>query len=307
MSKLIFELILTRIAQGILVLLILSILIFGLLGAAGGDAVSALTDSSHTSEEIARELRRIYGLDQPFAVRYARWISDLLRGHLGYSISYQAPVGAILRPRLINTAVLAALAMAIAWVTALTLGTLAAPRAGTWIDQLCSLTVIVASSTPRLVLALLTLAFITHIPFENTRLGWFFQLMLPTFVLSVPLMAILLAQMRGRVREIYDEEFVRAARAKGFSERIILIRHVLRPSLNPLITISGYALGGLISGSVIVERVFGWPGIGHLSVTAVQSRDVPLLMGIVLVTATTVLAGNLLADIFLRLNDPRLR
>jgi len=164
-----------------------------------------------------------------------------------------------------------------------------------------------ASSTPRLVLALLTLAMITYIPYGNTEAGRFLQLMLPTLVLSVPLTAILLAQMRGRVMEVYNEEFVRAARAKGTSERSILFRHVLRPSLNPLITISGYSLGGLIGGSVVVERVFSWPGLGHLSVTAVQSRDVPLLMGIVLVTATAVLAGNLLADILLRLNDPRLR
>jgi peptide/nickel transport system permease protein len=307
MSKLIIQLILSRIAQGILVLLILSILIFGLLAAAGGDAVNALTDSPHVSEETARELRRIYGLDQPFAIRYFRWLNDLARGHLGYSISYQVPVGAIIRPRLINTAALAAAAMAIAWAIALTLGTAAAAHAGTWIDFLCSLTVIVASSTPRLVLALLTLTLITYISFEGTVLGWFFQLMQPAIVLSIPLLAILLAQMRGRVREMYDEEFVRAARAIGSPERIILFRHVLRPSLNPLITISGYSLGGLISGSVIVESVFGWSGLGHLSVTAVQSRDVPLLMGIVLVTATMVLAGNLMADILLRLNDPRLR
>jgi peptide/nickel transport system permease protein len=169
------------------------------------------------------------------------------------------------------------------------------------------LTVIVASSTPRLVLALLTLTLITYISFEGTGLGWFIRLIQPAIVLSIPLLAILLAQMRGRVREMYDEEFVRAARAIGSPERIILFRHVLRPSLNPLITISGYSFGGLISGSVIVESVFGWSGLGHLSVTAVQSRDVPLLMGIVLVTATMVLAGNLMADILLRLNDPRLR
>jgi peptide/nickel transport system permease protein len=307
MSKLIFRLILSRIAQGILVLLILSILIFGLLAAAGGDAVSALADSPNFSEEAARELRRIYGLDQPFLQRYANWVGDLAGGRLGYSISLQAPVGEIILPRLFNTAALAALAMTVAWVTALTLGTAAAARAGSLIDRLCSLTVILAASTPRLVLALLTLSLMTQIPHENTARGWFIRLVPPSLVLSVPLVALLLAQMRGRVREMYSEEFVRAARAKGSPERIVLFRHVLRPSLNPLITISGYALGSLISGSVIVESVFGWPGLSQLSVSAVQSRDVPLLMGIVLVTATTVLAGNLLADILLRLNDPRLR
>jgi peptide/nickel transport system permease protein len=129
----------------------------------------------------------------------------------------------------------------------------------------------------------------------------------PAFILSVPLIALLLAQTRAAVSATLNEDYVRVARAKGLSERLILFRHALRPALNTLITTFGASLGGLMSGSVIVEQVMNWPGLGQLSVIAVRSRDVVLLMGIVLVTSAAVLFGNLLADVLLRLNDPRLR
>jgi peptide/nickel transport system permease protein len=116
-----------------------------------------------------------------------------------------------------------------------------------------------------------------------------------------------MAQVRDGLGAALREEFVQVARAKGLSERVVTIRHALRAALNPLITIFGYSIGGLVSGSVIVETVLGWPGLGLLSVLAVRSRDVPLLMGVVLVTSMAVLIGNLLADILLRFNDPRLR
>jgi len=133
------------------------------------------------------------------------------------------------------------------------------------------------------------------------------SLLVPAFVLAVPLVAIFLAQVREGLGAALREEFVQVARAKGLSERVVTLRHALRAALNPLITIFGYSLGGLISGSVIVESVFNREGLGRLSVDALASRDVPLLMGVVLVTSTAVLAGNLVADILLRLNDPRLR
>jgi peptide/nickel transport system permease protein len=137
--------------------------------------------------------------------------------------------------------------------------------------------------------------------------GSFMNILLPATVLSVPLIALFLAQVRDGLSLTLHEEFVQVARAKGLSERVVTLRHALRAALNPLITIFGYSLGGLVSGSVIVETVLGWPGLGQLSVMAVRSRDVPLLMGVVMVTATAVLIGNLVADILLRLNDPRLR
>lgn len=310
------KLILNRVLQGIVVLLIISALVFALLAATGGDALSSLGADPLVSAETIRKLQHVYGLDQPLHVRYARWLAGAARGELGQSFFYRAPVSSILWPRLLSTLQLAALALAMAWAVALTLGALAARRRRSWIDRLCGLLILLTTSTPRIVLALVALAFAARtglfsLGAEASRAGGgaatLNRILLPALVLCVPLVALFLAQVRDGLGEALREEFVQVARAKGLPERVVVMRHALRSALNPLITIFGYSLGSIMSGSVIVETVLGWPGLGQLSVVAVRSRDVPLLMGVVLVTATAVLAGNMVADILLRLNDPRLR
>ncbi len=311
----ILKLIFWRLLQGLLVLLIVSALTFTLLAAAGGDALTALQGDPLVSEQSLTELRRTYGLDQPLYVRYLRWLGGIAQARMGQSFFYHAPVGTIIRSRLINTLWLAALALVFAWAIALSLGALAARRAGSWADHLCSAIILLAASTPRIVLALVALAFAVRTslftigqpaPGESwtARLA---RVIVPALVLSVPLIALFLAQVRDGLRVALHEEFVQVARAKGLPERVVILRHALRSALNPLITIFGYSLGGVVSGSVIVETVLGWPGLGQLSVVAVRNRDVPLLMGVVLVTATAVFVGSLVADILLRLNDPRLQ
>ncbi|MBS1787362.1 MAG: ABC transporter permease [Acidobacteria bacterium] len=314
MLKLIFH----RFFQGVFILLIISMLVFALLASTGGDAVSALQTNSQTSEETLATLRHIYGLDRSLPVRYASWLSALFRGNLGQSLYFQTSVGNILLSRLSRTAELAVCALFIALLFAFTLGLAAAHRVGSWADRICNAIILFAASTPRLVLAILglsitarttlfKLAVATNSTIDSSYGTWLLRLLPPALILAVPLIAVLLAQTRTAVAATLETEFVRTARAKGLSERIILQRHALRPALNPLITTVGYSIGGLMSGSVIVEQVMNWPGLGQLSVIAVQSRDVALLMGIVLVTSAAVLIGNLAADILLRLNDPRLR
>lgn len=312
MLKLIFG----RLLQGLVVLLVVSALTFSLLAAAGGDVLTALRGDPLVSEQAITELRRTYGLDQPLHVRYLRWLGDAARAQLGQSFFYHAPVGQIIGSRLVNTLTLAACALLFAWAIAISLGALAARREGSFADHLCSAVVLLASSTPRIVLALLALVlavrtslFTVGTPSAATEgVGHSLaRIVLPALVLSVPLVALFLAQVREGLGAALRAEFVQVARAKGLGERAVIFRHALRSALNPLITIFGYSLGGLVSGSVIVETVLGWPGLGQLSVVAVRNRDVPLLMGVVLVTASAVLLGNLVADILLRLNDPRLR
>jgi peptide/nickel transport system permease protein len=309
----VLKLILSRLLQGVIVLFVVSVLTFAMLAAAGGDALTMLrTDPSVSEETIERE-RRIYGLDQPLAIRYVRWLTGAARGELGWSLSFDAPVRQILWPRLLNTLSLAVTAMLLAWTIALALGSLAARRPSSWIDKLCGALILLASSTPRIVLALVALAIAARTSLFSIGAeasytgGSLLNLLLPAFVLSVPAIALFLAQVRDGLALALREEFVQVARSKGLSERIVTLRHALRAALNPLITIFGYSLGGLVSGSVIVERVFNRKGLGDLSVDALRSRDVALLMAVVLITSLAVLAGNLLADILLRLNDPRLR
>jgi peptide/nickel transport system permease protein len=298
------------------VLLVVSALTFTLLATAGGDALTALTSDPLVSEQAIRELRHTYGLDQPVHVRYLRWVGELARARLGQSFFYHAPVGQIIRSRLLNTLTLAACALLFAWAIALSLGALAARKPGSWADHLCSTVILLTSSTPRIVVALLALALAVRTSLFNVAGAQvqgdgagrsLARVVLPALVLCVPLVALFLAQVRDGLGAALRAEFVQVARAKGLGERAIIFRHALRSALNPLITIFGYSLGGLVSGSVIVETVLGWPGLGQLSVVAVRNRDVPLLMGVVLVTASAVLVGNLVADILLHLNDPRLR
>lgn len=321
-----FKLVLSRLLQGVVVLLIVSALVFALLAAAGGDALTALGGDPLVREETIEALRRVYGLDQPLPVRYARWLAGLARGgDFGYSFYYHAPVAGVIAARLPNTLLLAAAALAFACVFSLALGAWAARRGrGSWADRLCGLVILLAASTPRLVLALVALIFTARTSLfvvtpsassagaaEGVTMGGvgalLSRLVLPALVLSAPLVALFLAQTREGLSEALREDFVRVARAKGLSERAVVLRHALRAALNPLISIFGYSFGAAMSGSVIVETILGWPGLGQLAVVAVRSRDVPLLMGVVLVTSTAVLAGNLLADILQRANDPRLR
>ena len=307
MRSSVFKLIVSRAAQGVVVLFVVSVLTFALLAAAGGDALAAAYNDPHASPEVVESLRASYGLDRPLHVRYARWASGVLRGDFGASFYYRAPVGTLLAERLTKTLQLGALALLFAWVVALTLGALAARKRGGWADRFSEALVLISSSTPRIVLALVALVVAARWAlFSSGGGGASARLVLAAIVLSVPLVALFLAQTREGLRRALSEEFVQVARAKGLSERKVLFGHALRPALNPLITVFGYSLGGIMSGSVIVETILGWPGLGQLSVVAVRGRDVPLLMGVVLITSTAVLVGNLIADILLRVNDPRI-
>jgi peptide/nickel transport system permease protein len=308
------RIILYRLVQGIVVILIVSAITFALLAAAGGDALASLSSDPLVSEETIRGLRHTYGLDQPLPVRYGRWLAGIASGEMGYSLYFHTPVWSILRPRLFNTLTLASLALLIAMSFALVLGSLAARRTGGLAYKLSGAIVLLAASSPRIVLALVALALVARSSLfaagDGTSRSFglsLLRILIPAFVLSVPLIALFLAQVRDGLTRSLREEFVQVARAKGLPERVVVLRHALRAALNPLITLFGLSIGGLVSGSVVVETVLGWPGLGQLSVLAVQARDVPLLMGVVLITATAVLIGNLLADILLCLNDPRLR
>lgn len=310
----VLKLITSRVLQGVVVLLIVSALTFGLLAAAGGDALSALSSEPHVSQDAVRELRRVYGLDQPLPLRYARWLGEFARGRMGYSFNFRAPVSTVILPRLLRTLLVAAVALLLAWAVALAFGVQAARRPrGAW-DRASGALILVAASTPRIVLALVALALAARtnlFPIGGTGEASspfsFARVLPPAIVLAAPLVALFLAQTREALRAALAEDFVTVARAKGLSERAVVLRHAMRAALNPLITIFGYSLGSLVGGSVVVETVLGWQGLGALSVAAVKDRDAPLLMGVVMVTATAVLIGNLCADILLRLNDPRLR
>jgi peptide/nickel transport system permease protein len=290
-------------------------LTFFLLAGAGGDAVASLGDEARLSDASREQIRQVYGLDRPLIERYWGWVSRAAVGDLGRSFFYNSPVATLVLPRLVRTAALGMAALVIAWMISLVLGVLAALRPRSLLDRFCELLITLAASTPRIVIALVLLALASGSALlrlgssstETIGLGSIVELLLPALALATPLVALFLAQVREAVGGALVQDFVRAARSRGLSETSVVLKYALRPALNPLLTIFGYSLGSVMSGSVIVETVLNWPGIGWLSVIAVRSRDVPLLMGIVLASAAAVFAANLVADLLLCLNDPRLR
>ena len=290
-------------------LLVVSAIAFGLLSSAGGDALSALRENPQVSEETIERLREVYGLDRPVTERYARWLSGIVRGEMGESISFRTGVAGLIASRLGNTVQLGLLALAIALAVSFVLAFVSVRFEWRAIDRLIGFIVLITASTPRIVLALFALSLTIWVSGSVVAIqgGSVSAMLLAAFVLAFPVVALFLAQLHTGLKRAMAEPFVQYARAKGLSENTVILRHALRAALNPLLTIFGLSLGGLIGGSVIVETVLGWPGIGALTVVAVRGRDVPLVMGIVVVTSAFVWLGNSIAEVLQLVNDKRLR
>lgn len=289
-------------------LLVVSALTFGLLSATGGDAFSALRDNPLISEQTIAHMRSVYGLDQPFPVRYGKWLSGAVRGDLGESISFRVPVTSLIWTRFLSTAWLASIALLIAVVFSLSLAIISARYRNCFLDGSIEFLVLITSSTPRIVLALIALALTIGLSGSvlKSDAGSALTTLLASLTLAIPLTSLYLAQAREGLAEAMNEDFVKYARAKGLSEWAVILRHALRPALNPLLTLFGLSLGALLGGSVIVETVLGWPGIGALVVAAVKGRDIPVVMGIVLLSSLAVWLGNAIAEFLQYVNDRRI-
>ncbi len=323
LSTALLQLLLKRLAIAVPTLLLISLISFALVNAAPGDALVELRQDPRVSEETVRRLREQYGLDRPLITRYGAWLSGAVRGDFGTSLSERLPVTKLIGARLGNTLKLSLTATFLALLLALPLGALAARHRGAWLDRLTGAFALISISTPRLVLAILALVFAARtglFPIGNVRSlqvaddwsaaslldGWH-HLVLPAIVMSLPLVAMYLRQTRNGLLEVLSADFIRTARAKGLSEWMVIGKHAARVAAGPLITLFGYAIAALLSGSVIVETVMSWPGIGQLAVNATRTRDIPVLMAVVLLAGAMMMLGNLLADVMQLIADPRLR
>ena len=295
--------------QGILMVIVVSAIAFALLSSAGGDAFSTLRDNPQVSAETVERLRSTYGMDRPVVSRYLTWLGGLVRGDMGESFAYKTPAAGLILGRLWNTLQLGLLGLFFALAVAGVLAFLSARFPASPIRSINDAVVLLTASTPRIVLSLFTLLLTVWLAGRGVRLapGSWGLMLLAAIVLAVPLVAVFLAQMQTALLEALDEPFVQFARAKGLPERTVLIRHAGRAALNPVLSILGLSLGSVVAGSVIVETVLGWQGIGSLMVAAVRGRDVPLVMGIVVVASAAVWFGNALAEFLQLLNDKRLR
>ncbi len=298
-----------KIIQGLLMILIVSILTFALLSAAGGDAFSSLRDNPQISEETIENLRRVYGLERPIVVRYGGWLAGVLRGDLGESFHFHTPVATLIWPRFLNTLLIGSVALLMACGTAIVLSTLSARLRSRTLDGFIAALILLTASTPRMVLALIALALSVRFSFlaVSNQSDSAASVIMAAAALAAPLVSVFLAQAHEGLSQAMREDFVQLARAKGLGEWTVILRHALRAALNPVITIFGLSLGALLGGSVIVETVLNRSGIGALMVTAVRTRDIPLIMGVVLVASAAVWIGNTVGEILQMINDKRLR
>lgn len=310
-----------RILQALPLLFIISVMSFTMLKLAPGDPLASLkANPAISAATIAAERERL-GLNKPRVVQYGLWLGRLVTGDLGVSTS-GGPVFALLMQRAGNTLLLSVLTIICTWLIAIPAGTYAAIYRGQWVDKFFSILTGVAMSMPTFLLAMLLLmvALATgSLPmggltsfdyFDKSPIGqvadiaW--HLIIPVTVLTFVGLATIQRQMRGNLLDVLRKEYVRTARAKGLPENKVIYHHALRNAINPLLTLMGFELGGLLSGAALTETVLSYPGLGRLTLDAVLTKDLNLVMASIMLGAVLLIVGNLIADVLLKVVDPRI-
>ncbi len=292
------------------VLLGVSLLVFALTAVALGDPARAML-GQRADPGLVEQIRRDYALDRPVHVRYAAWMSRLLRGDLGTSYHQQRPVSEIVAERLPATARLALAATLVAIVIGVGAGVAAALRPGRLLDQLLMGAAVLGISTPVLWLgmmsSLLFAVWLGWLPVSGYGDGAWANLVLPALTLGAIHTGTIARMARSSLLEVVHQEYIQTARAKGLAEWVVVAKHALRNALIPVVTVIGIGLADLLVGAPLTETVFAWPGLGRMLVAAVGQRDLPLWMGAVLIFAVIYVVANLLVDLAYLVIDPRIR
>ncbi len=311
-----------RLLHSIIVLLGVSLLSFVLLEMVPGDYFDEMRLNPQISSETMEALRSHHGLDRPFLVRYVDWLGSVARGNWGFSFAYGTPVAPLLWSRAQNTLILGTAALLIAWSIAIPAGVLwATSREGAW-DHLWAAGTATLLSFPEVLWALIFLLFAaetgllplggmrtlgaSELTFDRRMVDLAQHMVLPVLALVLPRLGVLVRHVRASVAEIRDLPFIQAARAMGASKPRLILRHILPPAANPLITLFGLSIASLLSGSLIVEVVMGWPGLGPLLLEAILARDVYVVIGGVMCSAVLLVVGTAISDLLLSYNDPRI-
>jgi peptide/nickel transport system permease protein len=305
-----------RVAASVPVLLLVSLITFGLLWLVPGDPASVFLDASATPEALDR-IRRELGLDRPFLARMGDWYWRALHGDLGKSLLLNRGVTEAILERLPVTLSLAALAFGFAVLLGVMAGVMAAVRHGRATDQTMMTLALLGLSIPEFWLGLVliwTLAVATplfpaggYVPFTTDPAGWARHIALPAFTLACVQMGFIARMTRSSMLEVLGQDFVRTARAKGLPEPYVVIRHGLMNAMIPVVTVMGIMVGALLGNAVVTEQVFSIPGVGRLIIGAVLSRDFPVIQGGLLFLAIIYLIVNLVVDVLYAFIDPRVR
>lgn len=315
-----WKFIVRRILVAIPVLFVISVLDFGFIALAPGDPLQAMlpqgdTDVGAVTEEIYDET----GLNDSIPIRYLRWVGELAQGNFGTSFRTGEPAFEAIATAVPNTIRLTLTAALIAIVIGIPLGIISALREGTFLDEALTLLAYTIASIPGFFLALIAV-FVAAVKYhifpatgaasfgdETGFLDSLHHLILPAMVLGILQTPGYIRHLRGSVLETMQEDYVRTARAKGLKESVVIVRHVLRNALMPVITIMGLQIPILVGGSVLIEQVFAWPGLGTLSIQSALFRDYPVFMGTALLYAVAVLVSSTVTDVAYAIVNPRVR
>lgn len=312
-----------RLLQSAIVVAVVTTIVFFLVHLAPGDPFSY--ESARMTPAVRAALRHQFGYDRPLAEQYVRYVSSVATGHLGWSQSRQEPVARAIADALPRTLLLVGLSIVCSFVVGVALGVAQAARRGSWFDRLTSGALLVFYSVPDFWLALMLLLALAYwVPIfpaggmidvvMHDYLGFWgalwdrvVHLVLPVLALTLLTSAAVARYQRAAMLEVLPHEFVRVARAKGLDERGVVWRHALRNALLPVITLLGLWLPAIVGGSVFIEKIFAWPGMGLLTVDAIAARDYDVVTASVIVGGAMVAIGSLLADLLYAVADPRLR
>lgn len=313
-----------RLLQALLTLLLASALSFFIIQLAPGDYLDTLKQNPKISPERIEELRQQFGLDRSWLEQYGRWLWRILTaGDFGSSFIYQRSVASLLWERVSATLLLAISSLIVTWAIAIPLGIIAAVKQNYLIDRLLRVLSYAGQGFPSFITALLLLILaqntsplfpvggMTSINYADLSplgkcldIAW--HMILPTLALSITSFAGLQRITRGELLDVLRQDYIQTARAKGLSENRVIYVHALRNAVNPLITLLGFELAGLLSGAFIAEFFFNWPGLGRLILQAVTAQDLYLVMASLVMGAVMLIVGNLLADLLLKAADPRI-
>jgi peptide/nickel transport system permease protein len=321
--------ILRRLLGALPLLLGVATLLFFVLALAPGDPTAAYFNPNMPAEVI-EQIRRNFGLDQPVHIRYFKWLGAFLTGNFGYSFAQSRPVFDVVMDALPNTLILTVIALALVFILGVLIGVIQAVRQNSLVDGFLSITSLFFYSMPPFWLALMLMLIfslkfhewgvpfalpptgITNVDYEFMTGGQKIvdriqHLILPVATLTLALAAGVSRYTRGQMLEVIRQDYIRTARAKGLPERRVIMKHALRNSLIPVITMLGLYLPFLFSGAVFVEVIFAWPGMGRVIFDAIFQRDYPVVMATSFIFAVLVVLGNLLADVLYAVADPRIR
>jgi peptide/nickel transport system permease protein len=297
-----------RIIQALLILLGVSVITFALLYLLPADPVRQIAGRSATPQTV-ENIRHQLGLDQSFAVQYWRYLTNLLQGDLGRSYLQRTQVSELIWSRLPATLILMAAGIACELVIGLSMGIYSALNRSSATDKMLMVSAFVGISSPQFVVGLILLYVfgvkLSWLPISGY--GTFAHVVLPALTLGVLGAGWYSRMMRSSMIDVLRQDYMRTARAKGLSRAVVILRHALPNAILPIIAMIGIDIGVFMGGIVVVESVFGWPGIGQLAWQAIQRVDIPIIMGVTLVSALAIVIGNLIADLGTPFMDPRIK